>query len=171
MHLSRVAMLHTYAVSFQNANFQFIFDLIQRRFFIPSMHQRRPYYRGGTYSSSLPASYRNKALFIVGVTVLYTAWLHQKGGFEVILLDLQIVGCRLCVVFSLSCVVLFKIMLSGIMLQILKMPANTLNTITNSQYLFLLSHIKNKHNTISQEEPVNSSTTANNQQSCPVSKP
>eukprot|EP00956_Cyclotella_meneghiniana_P037539 scaffold140284_cov40-Cyclotella_meneghiniana.AAC.4 len=44
------------------------------------MHQRRPYYRGGTYSSSLPASYRNKALFIVGVTVLYTAWLHQKGG-------------------------------------------------------------------------------------------
>lgn len=75
--LSRVEMLHTYRRGYFYAFHKFSSS--------PSMHQRRPYYRGGTYPSSLPASYRNKALLIVGVTVFYTAWLHQKGGFLVLL--------------------------------------------------------------------------------------
>lgn len=39
------------------------------------MHQRRYPPRG----NPLPSSYRNKAALIVGATILYTAWLHQKG--------------------------------------------------------------------------------------------
>lgn len=49
-------------------------------FTVSPMHQpRRPYYRGG---NPLPTSYRNKALLIIGATVLYTAWLHQKGMLD-----------------------------------------------------------------------------------------